>query len=185
MIRSLPLIIVLLLAACGTDDARYVLATPAPAAKARVAIATLEVRDVTLPAYAAASEIVVEEDDGALHRVKNAVWADDPVHGVTGALARLLDEATTAAVAAEPWPLQDPAQARLEVRIDDMIARADGRFEMTGQFALTSPDGVIRDRLQRFDITAPLPDRAPGSVAKAAGTALSDLAGQIVQRLRR
>jgi uncharacterized lipoprotein YmbA len=153
--------------------------------KSRIAVGTIEVRDVSLPTYAAASEIVIEKDDGSLSVVPKAIWADDPVHGVTGALARSLDLRSTASVASEPWPLAEPAAARVEVRIDRMIAKMDGQFELSGQFAIASPDGAIRESVQRFAVSAPMADSTPAAVAQATGAAIDNLADVIVKKLRR
>ena len=187
-LRSLALVLALPLAACGTD-ARYLIAqgpaeTGQPDARSRVRVRTIEVRDVSLPAYASATDIVVEQKNGALMPIGNAVWADDPVRGVTGALARALDARATATVAAEPWPLLDPADVQLEVRVDRMIARADGQFEMTGQYAIAAPSGAIREQVRRFAIRTPLQGTTPGAVAQATGLAIDRLAAEVVARLR-
>lgn len=175
------------LASCGDTNARFpiVAETGPTVTKTRVAVSTIEVRDVSLPAYAAASEIVVEQDGGALTVVPKAIWADDPVRGVTGALARSLDLRSTASVAAEPWPLADSADVRVEVRIDRMIAKLSGEFELSGQFAVAAPNGAIREAVQRFTVIVPLADNTPASVAQATGAAIDGLAGDIVKKLRR
>ncbi len=173
------------LSACGDNKARFVIPPSEPATETRLRVASIEVRDVSLPAYAAASEIVVEDADGALRPVAKAIWADDPQRAVTGALARSIDLRSTANVSAEPWPLSDAADVRLEVRIGDMIARVDGVFTMTGQFALSSQSGAIADSLQRFAIDVPLADTSPASVASATGKAIDALATDILARLRR
>ena len=175
----------LLLAACGDNNARFLINTPEMATKASVSVSTLEVRDVSLPAYAAASEIVVEQADGALKPVAKALWADDPVRGVTGALARSLASKSTATVSAEPWPLADGPAAQLEVRVDQMVAGADGNFRLTGQFAISSPQGQVRDSLTRFAVSVPLTDTAPGAVADATGRAINGLADEVLRKLRR
>jgi uncharacterized protein len=188
MKRLLPLAVfvpVLGLAACGDNNARYLIDPPAAAQKQRVAVSSIEVQEVSLPTYAAASEIIVEGADGAARPVKKALWADDPVRGITGALASRLDAKTTATAAAEPWPLLDGADLRVTLRVDTMIARADGTFEMNGQFAYASPRGALRDHLERFSIVVPLAGESAGAVAAATGQALDQLADTIIARLHR
>lgn len=180
-----PLILAFALTACGDNKSRFLIAPVAKQTEQRVSVASIEVRDVSLPAYAAASEMMVEGADGALRPVKKALWADDPMRGITGMLARTLDLRSTAAAAAEPWPLADPAQVQLEVRIDEMVARADGNFGLTGQFALSSAMGATRDRLQRFDIKVPMGDSSPATVATATGAAIEALADEVLAQLKR
>lgn len=186
-IAALTLVAALTLISCGDTNARFPIATDiaATAPKVRVAVRTIEVRDVSLPAYAAASEIVVEQEGGALFVVPKAIWADDPVRGVTGALSRSLDLRSTASVASEPWPLAEPADARLEVRIDRMVAKADGMFELSGQFAIAAPDGAIRESVERFDVSAPMADSTPAAVAQATGVAIDALVDVIIKKLHR
>lgn len=186
-IAAITLAAALPLISCGDTNARFPIATgvEAPVTKARVAVRTIEVRDVSLPAYAAASEIVVEQASGALSVVPKSIWADDPVRGVTGALARSLDLRSTASVASEPWPLAEPADVRLEVRIDRMIAKMDGDFELSGQFAIAAPDGAIRESVQRFSVAAPMANNSPAAVAQATGVAIENLANEIIKKLRR
>lgn len=175
---ALPLI------ACGDTNARFpIVSDAAQVSKARVSVRTVEVRDVSLPAYAAASEIVVEQDGGALFVVPKSIWADDPVRAVTGALSRSLDMRSTASVASEPWPLAEPADVRVEVRIDRMIAKTDGMFELSGQFAIASPDGIARETVERFVVTSPMADSEPATVAKATGAAIDSLADVILKKL--
>lgn len=184
-IRLVFCVLICGLSACGDNKARYVIPPSDTGTEVRLRVSSIEVRDVSLPAYAAASEIVIEDTDGALRPVAKAIWADDPPRAITGALARSLDVRSSAAVSAEPWPLSDAADVRLEVRVSQMIARADGVFSMTGQFALASQSGAIRDTLQRFEIDVPLADTSPASVATATGNAIDTLAEQILSRLTR
>ena len=186
-IAAIALAAALPLISCGDTNARFPIASAPEAtiSQARVAVRTIEVRDVSLPTYAAASEIMVEQADGSLSVVSKAIWADDPARGVTGALTKSLGQRSTASVAAEPWPLAEPADVRLEVRIDRMIARTDGNFELSGQFAIAAPEGAIRESLQRFSVTATMADASPAAVAKATGTAIDNLASEIIKKLRR
>jgi uncharacterized protein len=177
-------IVALLVAGCGAPSARYLLDGPAPASRLGVRVATIEVRDVMLPDYAAASEIMVQDETGALLPVSNAIWADDPVRGVSQVLARNLDAGTTAVAMTEPWPLDEPAHARLDVRIEAMVAQNDGQFRLSGRYAIASPDRIVRERIERFDILRPIADQTPMAVSQATSAALLALSEQIAGRLR-
>lgn len=186
MARHIALLcLALALTACADNSARYLIGTPAPAARIPVRVSTIEVLDAKLPAYASALEVAVEGEGGALQNIGGALWGDDPVRAVTVALARSLEAATSAKVAAEPWPLSTPAQAVLDLRVDRMLARADGQFEFSGQYALASPDGALRERLERFDIRVPLAVADAAGVSAAAGTAIAELSAQIGRMLAR
>ncbi|MDU8913326.1 PqiC family protein [Aestuariicoccus sp. MJ-SS9] len=183
--RFLLVLPLLLLAACGASDARYLIDNaPAPEPR-RLVVGSIELRDVSLPAYAEASEILVESPDGALREIDGAIWADTPQRAMTLALADHMARAGNARVAAEPWPLETPADVRAEVRITRMVARADGTFALTGSYALTSYESVIRDRIERFEITIPLAGTAPGDIAAATGEAIRKLSEDILSRLAR
>ena len=173
------------LAGCADSSDRFLIDPPAAAAVTRVRVATIEVRNVSLPGYAAAIEMGQQEPGGALRNIPSTLWADDPMRAVTMALALALDGGTTATAAAEPWPLEEPAQARIDVRVERMLAGASGAFEFAGQYAVAAPDGAIRERLVRFDIAIPMPVRDPAAIATASGQAIAALARDIAATLAR
>lgn len=185
--QRLIILAFVVLAACGNDGPRYLLeqAPVAEASKTRVRVQTLEVRDVSLPTYAEDSDIMVENKDGALTAVKNALWADDPSRAVTQRLTGDIGRLSTAVTAAEPWPLENEAQAAVHVRVSEMVARSSGQLDLRGQFAISSYNYVVRERIETFDISVPLADTKPGSIASATSAALRELSGQIVKSLAR
>ena len=66
-----------------------------------------------------------------------------------------------------------------------MLARTDGQFELSGQYAIASPDGAVRERLERFDILVPLPSSDAAGISTAAGRAIAKLGEQIARTLAR
>ena len=173
------LLIVLFLAGCGAGPVRYAVPLPATEGRAAVNVASLEVRDATLPLYAELEEIFVEQEDGGLVSDTSVLWADDPQRGVTQGLASALAGLTTAQVAAEPWPLADLPEARLEVRFDTMVARAGGQFVMSGQYFVARDTGA--ERTGRFAIAMPYVEGSVTSLAAARGRAVDQLARQIAR----
>lgn len=182
--KYLPFAMLLLSACAGEEEPRYLIEPVDQPGKLSVSIATLEVRDVSLPAYAAEPDILAEGEGGALYPVGESVWADDPVRGVTMALVGDLSERTTATVVAEPWPLSEGAQARLDVRVVQALARSGGTFALTGQFAVASPDEVIREFVRGFEIAVPIVGEGSQAIAAAQSQAIGELAGLVANSLR-
>jgi len=176
------LLILALLTACSTPP-RYVVESPPPVAVVRVPMATLEVKDLVLPGHASGSEILIETAEGGLVALSGAIWADDPVRAHAATLARALDIGSTARVAAAPWPLTEPPQAELTVRIDRMLGQDGGLFTLDAQVAVTSRDGVVADRIERLSVTTPLDTADAAGVVDATGSALRILAQRILALL--
>ncbi|MEO1677697.1 MAG: ABC-type transport auxiliary lipoprotein family protein [Pseudomonadota bacterium] len=182
MRRLLPYLVAafaLLLAACGGDITRF----PAPLApsgdRIGISVSRLEVRQVSLPSYALDEEIWIEQPDGSLTADDRLLWADEPSRGVTQELARQLSAVSGARVAAEPWPFEDLPQARLEVRVDEFVAGANGRFRISGQFFAISVTAG-RDQARSFAVSAPIaPDSGVPGIARARAAAVRDLARQV------
>lgn len=186
MMRVSAALLGLLLAACGADNsARYLVDAPAAEAARTVRVRSIEVRDMVLPAYAAALEIAQQDETGALRNLPDTLWADEPVRGMTAALARSLDLGSSATVAAEPWPLDTPADVQLIVRVERMVAGSDGIFVLSGQYAIAAPDGAVRERLERFDIRVPLAAADAPTIAAATGQAVAAIAADIIGTLAR
>ncbi|MGR3572566.1 PqiC family protein [Brevirhabdus sp.] len=186
MTRFLTLPALLLLTACGSDPIlRYAVPQTAVAERVKVGVRSVEVREVTLPTYAALEEIYVETPEGALASDAVLLWADDPTRAVTLALARDLGEITGARAATEPWPFEELADVRLEVRVDEMVAGRGNIFRFSGQYFVASPDGR-RDRSGGFKLTAPFaPEAGAAGIAAARGQVVQSLARQIAREALR
>lgn len=155
------------LAACGADD-RFI-ATPQVAATERIPsrFSSIEVREVSLPAYAASEEIFIQDTSGGLV-ASELLWADDPTRAVTLALARNLAEITGVRVAPEPWPFDAYPAARVDVRVERFLTAPDGALTLAGQYFVADIDGRGRDRARLFDLSQPLDPSASATAAAEA-----------------
>lgn len=175
---STALIAALLLGGCSffSTTLRYPVPVVQPTEKVSIRFRTVEVRDVSLPEYAQLSEIGSQNPDGAIVTDKTLLWADNPVRSVTLELARNLGLITGATVASEPWPFDDFADARVEVRIEEMLRDRDNHFVLTGQyFVATTGGGLNRSRL--FQLVVPVAgEGSPADIAAARGRIIADLA---------
>lgn len=171
----------LALAACGPAPGR-VAVPPAPT-EARVAVAygTIEVRSVSLPTYALAEEIFVTGPDGALSRLPGVLWADEPARAMTLDLSRALGTITGARVAAEPWPFDALPDARVDIRVTEMVATPGAGFRLAGQYFVAAFDGSDRGASRVFDITVPLGPADAATIARARAAATVQLAEAIAR----
>lgn len=173
------ILLLLVLVACGQEPVRFAVPLPPAERSVGVNLGSLEVRDVTLPLYAGLEEIYVERPDGGLIGDTDQLWADDPQRGVTQALAGRLADLTSARVAAEPWPLEQLPDGRLEVRFETFVARANGQFFIAGQYFVARATGS--DRAGRFAHQVPYQAGSVTSIAAAQGRAIDLLARQIAR----
>jgi uncharacterized lipoprotein YmbA len=162
-----------LLAACGAPD-RIAVQPPAVTQTVRIAFASVEVRDVSLPSYAAADEIAQQAPDGSLVTSK-VLWADAPERAIGLELSRTLARLTKARIAPEPWPFEQAAAATLDVRFADLVAGTDGVFRASGQYFVGVYEG--RERAGVFDLTVPYDGQGgAAAIAQARGRIIADLA---------
>lgn len=173
------LVFVAVTGACaGGTEQRF--AVPAAPAGDHIGIAfgSVVVRDVSLPDYAASQEIFTQGADGALTSSPKLLWADEPARAITLELARHLTQLTGARVASEPWPFTSGPDAAVEVRVEQLMAGADGTLRMSGQYFVASESGRARSKL--FDLSVPVagPQGAAG-IAAARGRIVRDLARAI------
>jgi len=169
------------LTACGASPEFYAVTPPQAAQTQKIAFRSVEVRDVSLPTYASASEIAIEDAGGKLVINSAVQWADNPERAVALELTRHISRLSGARVASEPWPFEAFPDARLDVRFESLVARADGQFRATGQYFVSVADGG-RERSGLFDLSVPLdPAGGPQAIAAARGQVIFDLAAYIAR----
>ncbi|TNC69148.1 PqiC family protein [Rubellimicrobium roseum] len=181
-LRPLALSALALLAACGGPGPLLIAVPPAPAeGRVGIGFASVEVLEVSLPAYADGEEIFLQGQGGALTEAGGAVWADDPSRALTLDLSRALGELTGAQTAPDPWPFDDGPEAQVDVRLAEFAPDLTrGAFVLRGQYFVASQDGSGRDRAAEFLVTAPLPpEPGPAAIAAARAQATLTLARQI------
>lgn len=177
-----PALSLALLAACSDPEAtgRYLIDPPTPPVRVANKLGpTVELRDVSLPEYASGQEVAWQTEDGAVRSTPDNIWADSPQRAVTLTLARAISDVSGATVIAEPWPLGEPAQRRLEVRVERALAQADGVYRLSGRYFVANESGGGVNYSRSFDISVPLADNEPGTIARVQSQALSVLAQQI------
>ncbi|MEY8098077.1 membrane integrity-associated transporter subunit PqiC [Falsihalocynthiibacter sp. S25ZX9] len=179
--RTSLAITALTLAACSGPADRYSVAPPAVTETIRIGFRSIEVREISLPTYAAADEIALQDASGKLVTESGALWADSPERAVAMELSRALSKLTGARVASSPWPLEAFPDARLEVRFESLIARGDGQYHAAGQYFVGVSDGG-RERSGLFELAVSFdPNGGPQAIALARGQLILDLAKYIAR----
>lgn len=166
---------------CTASPDRYAIPAPSGATQQRIAFGAVEIREVSLPAYAAADEISAQDVDGRLVSDGAVLWADTPNRAVALEISRHLSQITNARVASEPWPFEAFPDARIDLRFETLVAGADGQFRAIGQYFVAVTDGR-RERSGLFDLSVGYdPLLGPSAVAAARGQIILDLAEFIAQ----
>ncbi len=167
--------LVLTLVACSSSE-RFAVRPPAVTEKVSISFAAVEIRDVSLPSYAAADEISTQAADGTLISSKSVLWADAPERAIALELSQNLARMTGRRVASEPWPFEAFPDARVEVRFSELVASEAGEFRTAGQYFVGVSDGR-RERSGLFDLKVAFdPKGGPNAIAAARGQLVLDLA---------
>ena len=173
--RTLALILLPLVAACGGQADRFSVITPEVTQKVRIDFASVQVNDVSLPSYAASDEIHLQAEDGTLTSSTDVLWADAPERAIALELSQNLARLTDRRIASEPWPFEELSQARLEVRFAELVATSTGLFRASGQYFVAVREGG-RERSGLFDLSVPFdPEGGPTDIARARGQLILDL----------
>jgi uncharacterized lipoprotein YmbA len=180
-LRALISALILTLAACGSPE-RFAVNPPVITEKVRIGFVSVEVRDVSLPSYAAADEIAIRAEDGTVNASSDVLWADAPERAIALELSRNLSRLTSRRVASEPWPFEEYAAARLEIRFAELIATETGEFQTSGQYFVSVRDGG-RERSGLFDLSVSYdPKGGPNALAAARGQLILDLASFVAKK---
>ncbi|MEL6915360.1 MAG: ABC-type transport auxiliary lipoprotein family protein [Pseudomonadota bacterium] len=175
--RYLALALILFLAACA--DEQFVQAPQVEATeRIRTSFSSIEVREVSLPSYAAGEEIAIST--GGTITFANAFWADDPTRAVTLSLARNLKEITGARVASEPWPFEAFPAARVDVRIEELVVR-ETTIELSGQYFVADQEGRGRDHAHLFNLDRPIAGLSAAEAGAGRAALIADLAREIAR----
>lgn len=180
----LPLLLVALLAACGTPPA-YQLQTQPVAGRLNTAARTIMVREVSMPDYATDDAMARQNETGAVQILSRVRWADLQPRAVTLALARQLNEGLSATVAPEPWPLSGLPDGEVDVRVDRIVAGADGLFHLDGIYYVRAEGVSLGAPSREFTITTPMAGTDPAQIAAAQSAAVAELAAQIARSVAR
>lgn len=184
------------LAGCSNPEktGRFLIDPPTPAARVANNLGTAELRDVSLPEYAASGEVAWQTADGAVRSNPRSLWADKPERGFTLTLARTISDMSGATVIAEPWPLAEPPRRRIEVRVEKALAQMDGTYRLSGRYYVSQDSAGGTNHARSFDIAVPLPvaqrragpfgsgadqPAPPAAIAAAQNAAIARLAAQI------
>lgn len=178
MRRTAIIVTAFLLAACGGNETLITSPEVKLTEKVSTSFRSIEVLEVSLPDYATGDEVALE-NDGTLS-LSRALWADDPTRAVTLSLARNLTEITGKTVAPEPWPFDDGASARVDVRVEQMLV-SGGQMQMSGQYFVTDLDGRGRDEAELFDFSVPIETVTPQTAAEGRAQLVATLARTIAK----
>ncbi|MEM8692038.1 MAG: PqiC family protein [Pseudomonadota bacterium] len=166
----------------GPETARFVPTPTQSELRARARVSTVEISEVTLPAYAASEEISLREEGGAIRSNPDFLWAELPENALTQALVENLSQITGAQVAANPWPLGDRPQVEVTVRVRTMLVSETGTLEFSGQYAIGAPEDAVREHVHAFALTETISGRDYQSIVDAHGRAWRRLAEDIARR---
>ena len=163
LFRLTALIALTLTAACTGYDTQVPMPETGSALRVHPLIGSLEVRDVSLPRYAASDEVVFLGDDGGLATVPGILWADTPERAATLALVEDLTQITGARVAAEPWPFSRAPDAQAVVRVSRLHGTANGVFRLKSDGTSERGLAIYKVANGQGTLESPAPTRFTGS----------------------
>ena len=171
------------LAGCSNPEntARYLIDPPTAGIRVANQLGTAELKDVSLPEYASDQEVAFQTPDGAVRANPDNLWAENPNRAFTTTLARAISEVSGATVIGSPWPLAEPPQRVIEVRVERALAQASGVYRLSGRYFVADErlNGGGTNHARSFDVQVPMAEQTPAATAAALSQAISVLAQQI------
>lgn len=180
----LSLCLVMAIASCGTPAA-YQLQTQPVAQRLSTPARTIMVREVSMPDYATDDSMARQDAGGAVQIMSRVRWADLQPRAVTLALARQLNAGLSATVAPEPWPLSGLPDGEVDVRVDRIVAGADGQFHLDGIYYVRAEGVSLGAPSRDFAVAVPMTGDTPAEIAAAQSAAVAQLAAQIARSVAR
>ncbi len=174
-----PFLFIGFLGGCAASDVSQYAIEGEALETAQASGTRIEVYEVSLPLYMQSQEIPVMGMDGAIRSSSSALWADDPSRAISLNLAEALSRMSGGVASVEPWPLDEPARARLDVRVKTLLADESGQLQFAGQYFMVSDTGR-RPKVEWFDIKIPIEEVNGKTIAQATGLATQQLARQIL-----
>jgi len=173
------------LIACSTPANRLDMSPVVSDLELRALVSSAMVRTVSLPTYAAAEEIAREIAPGIIGADADILWADDPERAVTLAITRHMDDILNATIGPDPWPFVGLPDVSIDIRVERMLAGADGVFRLMGQYFLGG-DGIdFPNRSESFAFNIPLTGDGTDAVAMAQARAILALSEDIARKIAR
>lgn len=171
----------MVLSACSDPEktGRFLVDPPASSTRVPDRLGTAELKDVSLPEYAADQEVMWQTADGAVRSNPDSLWADNPQRAFSQSLAQEISDISGALVVNEPWPLAEPPRREIEVRVTRALAQANGIYRLSGRYFVSDEGNGGTNHARSFDISVPLSSNQPGDIAAALSQAISQLATQI------
>ena len=166
------------MSACSNNISQFAIEGN-PLEEGRRSNTTIEVLEVSLPLYMQGQDIPVMDENGAIKTTSGAEWADDPARAISLNLAQSLSRLSGGIASVEPWPLDEPALKRLDVRVKTLLANNRGTLDFSGQYFLTPDDGS-KPKVDWFNIAVPMRSLDARSIAHATGIATQQLAREIL-----
>lgn len=174
-----------ILVACSSPASRLDMSPLNSSLELRSLVSTIMVRTVSLPSYAAGEELSFENIDGFITSDAEVLWADQPDRAVTLLITRHLNDILNATAGPDPWPFAGLPDVAVDIRVAEMLARADATFRLRGQY-FVGGDGIdFPNRASSFDITEAMTGEDLQAVALAQSAALLSLSEDIAQSLAR
>jgi len=188
VMRYTCLLLALAVMACDSSDPTIRYQSPDPMAvlgelpRVRIVHKAVEVREVSLPGYAASEEIAMTDGAGQISTMQEALWADAPARLVTLNLSRALTQITRARIAPDPWPFQNRADAVVDVRFDSFVADPSGTFQASGMFFVAPDDPERRERAGTFNEAVAFDPEGGFPALAAAQSAVVGLLAQTIAK---